>query len=106
MNGENNQKNHQYGMWVPGIIFIIVMLLFVWGVNSISSTADEKEMETIKNAVVQSAVFCYGVEGSYPESVDYLKENYGLNYNEDKYIVEYEIFARNVRPQIRVMRKN
>lgn len=102
---KKTRRKKQYWLLIPAGVFVIVMVLFVLGVTSVSSTADEKEMETIENAVAQSSVFCYGVEGAYPESIDYLKENYGLNYNEDKYIVEYEIFARNVRPQIRVMRK-
>ena len=66
--------------------------------------AKEKEMENIENAVVQSAVFCYGTEGAYPESLAYLREHYGLQYDEDKYIVDYEIVGKNIRPQVRVFR--
>ena len=65
---------------------------------------EEKEMENIENAVVQSAVFCYGTEGAYPESLAYLREHYGLQYDEDKYIVDYEIVGKNIRPQVRVFR--
>lgn len=64
----------------------------------------KKEMENIENAVVQAAVFCYGTEGAYPESLAYLRQHYGLRYDEKKYIVEYEVIGKNIRPQIRVMR--
>ena len=49
-------------------------------------------------------MLCYGTEGAYPESLAYLKEHYGLHYNEEKYIVDYEIVAKNIRPQVRVVR--
>jgi hypothetical protein len=49
-------------------------------------------------------VFCYGTEGAYPESLAYLREHYGLQYDEDKYIVDYEIVGKNIRPQVRVFR--
>lgn len=84
--------------------FLIFMAVFLWGIQSVSFVTEETEMENIEKAVVQSAVFCYGTEGVYPESLDYLKEHYGLHYNEEKYIVDYEIIAKNIRPQVTVLR--
>ncbi len=40
----------------------------------------KKEQESLKNAVVQSAVHCYSVEGAYPDSLDYLKKHYGITW--------------------------
>lgn len=91
---------------VPVAVFLAVLLLFFQGINSLSSVSEEKEMETIEDAAIQSALFCYGTEGAYPESIDYLESNYGFTYNEEKYIVEYQVVARNLRPQIRVLRRN
>ena len=91
---------------VPVAVFLAVLLLFFQGINSLSSVSEEKEMETIEDAAIQSALFCYGTEWAYPESIDYLENNYGFTYNEEKYIVEYQVVARNLRPQIRVLRRN
>lgn len=51
-------------------------------ITSVSQTTEKKEMENIENAVVQAAVFCYGTEGAYPESLAYLRQHYGLRYDE------------------------
>lgn len=101
----NQKKGYDYRFVITGLIFFFVTALFCYGISSVSSVADEKEIENIENAVVQSALFCYGTEGAYPESLDYLKEHYGLTYNEDKYVVRYEIIAKNIRPQVSVIRQ-
>ena len=48
---------------------------------------------------------CYVVEGAYPVSLEYLEENYGLQINEQMFYVSYEIFATNVPPAVKVIRR-
>ncbi|MDO5145572.1 MAG: hypothetical protein Q4D60_01070 [Eubacteriales bacterium] len=89
---------------LPLVMFLVFLALFWRGIYSVSAVTEEKEMENIRKAVVQSAVFCYGTEGAYPESLDYMKEHYGLSYNEEKYIVKYDVVAKNLRPHVNVIR--
>ena len=49
-------------------------------------------------------ITCYAQEGRYPESIEYLKENYQLHISDD-YDVYYDIFAENIMPDVRVVRK-
>ena len=37
--------------------------------------------------------------------LEYLKEHYGLTYNEDSYIVNYEALGSNLMPDVTVMEK-
>ncbi len=98
-------RKNWYGQLLLAVaVFLLFFAVFLAGVQSVSAVSEEKEMENIENAVVQSAVFCYGTEGAYPESLAYLREHYGLQYDEDKYIVDYEIVGKNIRPQVRVFR--
>ena len=48
-------------------------------------------------------VSCYAIEGAYPESFDYLKENYNLYIDEDKYSVQYMVFASNIMPTVTII---
>lgn len=61
------------------------------------------EQESLQNAVIQSAVHCYSVEGAYPESLAYLKKHYGITWNEKKYKVSYEVIVKNIRPEVQVI---
>lgn len=60
---------------------------------------------SIKNTVLQCAVQCYAIEGTYPPDLAYLEDNYGLVYNQDAYIVAYEAYASNELPDITVLKK-
>ncbi|WP_434309842.1 hypothetical protein [Hominifimenecus sp. rT4P-3] len=57
--------------------------------------------ETIRERARQ----CFAVEGVYPESLEYLMENYGLRINTADYYVVYEAFADNLPPNVRVAKK-
>ena len=43
--------------------------------------------------------------GAYPADLQYLEERYGLQINHRRYIVDYNILAPNVAPQITVLEK-
>ncbi len=101
---QSGRKNRYGQILLAAAVFFLFVAVFLAGVQSVSSVSETKEMEQIENAVVRSAVLCYGTEGAYPESLDYLKEHYGLLYDEEKYIVNYEIVGKNLRPQVRVVR--
>lgn len=88
------------------LILTAVVLVCVW--NGISVTADRtkaQEKQSLEEAVRRDMVTCYALEGVYPESLDYLKEHYGLTYNEDRYIVNYEVLGSNLMPDVTVMEK-
>lgn len=59
----------------------------------------------LRDAVLQSAKQCCAIEGSYPASLDYLEQNYGLTINHSDYVVSYEYFAGNVMPSVVVTPK-
>lgn len=65
----------------------------------------EESAKAVKEAVDRCALQCYVVEGAYPASLEYLEENYGLQINEQMFYVSYEIFATNVPPTVKVIRR-
>ena len=100
-------RSHSFarGLLITLVVFIALiycgMSLFR-GVSSVSSAA---QTELVQNAVRRAAVTCYAVEGAYPSTLDYLKRNYGLIYDEENYFVFYNSFASNILPEIRVTEK-
>ena len=77
--------------------------LLLTGTHSVLTTSSKSQAESLKNAILRSAVSCYAFEGTYPESLSYLKEHYGVTWNEDKYIVDYEIVGSNLMPSVTVI---
>ena len=52
-----------------------------------------------------SIVNCYCVEGTYPPSLSYLTEHYGLTYDKDLFFVDYQAIGSNIFPDVTVIRK-
>ncbi|MBP3878540.1 MAG: hypothetical protein J6E44_11350 [Lachnospiraceae bacterium] len=70
------------------------------GVDSAQHTA---QTQFVYDAVQNAALTCYAVEGAYPADLAYLRENYGLAYDTERYRVTYSTFASNLVPEIYVV---
>ena len=88
------------------IIKIAVIVLVLVGaillVNKISNSQQTAESDLVRQSIKDAAINCYAVEGAYPDSLEYLRENYMLAYNEDRYFVTYNPFSSNHIPDIYV----
>ncbi len=87
------------------ILFVALMIGFVLVINQVTSSSGDQEIRLVEDAVRNAALTCYAVEGMYPDDLAYLRENYHLAYNEEKYIVSYDAFASNLMPSISVVER-
>ena len=62
-------------------------------------------MQVVESNIRKAAISCYAIEGAYPQTMDYLEDHYGLQFDHDKYVVEYDIIGSNVMPWIAVAEK-
>lgn len=86
------------------LLFAIVIAITIIGIVSAGKTAGNESAIIAENSVRRAAVSCYAIEGMYPPSLDYLKENYNL-YISDTFIVHYNAFASNIMPDITVIER-
>lgn len=93
----------------PGGLFLSVVLMagcfgiFSGAVLDMGKDIQQKEQEHLEQVLNQSAAICYSLEGSYPESLSYLKEQYGIRWDEEKYLVDFESVGNNLPPDIVVI---
>lgn len=90
---------------VPCVLLAAMLIWFVISVKSADASRSERELTALKNSVENSITMCYAFEGAYPESVEYLVSNYGLIFDNDKYIIHYDVFAPNLRPTVVVLER-
>ena len=83
--------------------FILIVVLFVAGTSLVSDKTDTKEITTLTQAINRGIVHCYSMEGSYPESLQYLKDNYGLTYDDERFFVDYQTLGSNIMPDITII---
>jgi hypothetical protein len=65
--------------------------------------ANQKDILT--DAINRDVVHCYSIEGFYPPSIEYIEEHYGLTYDRDLFIVDYEPIASNLMPNITIIER-
>ena len=90
------------------ITICVILAIIAVGLvcNAALSTTDEDiaaREQAIKETVQQRALQCYVIENAYPESLDYLEENYGLTVNTKDYLIVYQLFAENQPPMVKVI---
>lgn len=86
-------------------IFIAVIVLFLYGISAVSNSSVVNDKEILLEAVNRDIIHCYCVEGMYPPSVRYMEDRYGLIYDSDKFIVDYEYVGANIMPKVMIISK-
>lgn len=88
------------------VLLAVAVIGCVWnGITSVSDQTARQQKKSLEEAIRRDMVTCYAMEGVYPESLDYLKEHYGLTYDETRYIVNYEVMGSNLLPDVTVLEK-
>ncbi len=86
------------------ILLICVAAAFFIGVVRIERSTIDKQQESLETALERDIIQCYCLEGTYPPSLDYLKNHYGLTYDEDYFFVDYRPIASNLYPDVTILR--
>ena len=81
------------------------MILFLVAVSGLEKGRRDEAKEQLESVLRKAAVTCYASEGFYPPNVAYMREHYGLQYDERRYAIYYEVFASNLMPDITVLDK-
>lgn len=87
-------------------VFLLLLVLFVQGISSLSTSTRRRQKESLEDAIMRDITYCYTLEGSYPESLEYLKEHYGLTYDEDLFFVDYRVLGANILPDVTILERN
>lgn len=79
------------------------LLCFGTAVTRLDQGWQAEGCRLVEQALRRAAVSCYAAEGFYPPDVAYLQQHYGLQYDEERYVVYYDRFASNLMPEITVL---
>ena len=100
------RQSHRTSRFVLSVcVFLFIFFLFIQGISSLSTGTKKRQKESLENALMRNITYCYPVEGKYPESLDYLKEHYGLTYNEDLFFVDYRVSGSNILPDVTIIER-
>lgn len=84
-------------------MFFILMFAFLYAIGKTDSLSTEEEKRLLAEAVDKGVMQCYVTEGRYPESIQYLEENYGIVYDKEVYRIDYRVYGSNMKPEIDII---
>ncbi len=85
------------------LVSLMIIIIAYWGLVSLEGTNESLQTQTLLDAITRSCTHSYATNGAYPTSIDEIVETYGIQIDEDKYIVHYDVFAPNILPDITVI---
>ena len=85
------------------ILAILIIPIFINIIHVADTSSSNEAMRLATESIKRATITCYAIEGSYPPSYRYLKENYNISIDENTFAVHYEIFASNIMPEITVI---
>ena len=92
---------------LSSLLFVFLFCVFiVKGIYNIDHSTLQEQANSLEKAIRRSVVQCYVVEGTYPPSLDYLVEHYGITYDSDQYYVDYTSIGSNLMPDITIIPLN
>ena len=85
------------------LLAVAVLLVFLTSLSNLAQGRSEEDKRQLEDALRRASVACYAAEGIYPPNLDYLREHYGIQIDETRYMVVYDVFASNLMPDITVL---
>ena len=85
------------------VLALLVLLCFFTGVSNLEGGRGDEGRRQLEESIRRCAAACYATEGIYPPTVRYMQENYGLQVDESRYYIDYQIFAENLMPDFTVL---
>lgn len=90
------------GVLPTAVFFVVVVAFFFWMVTGMTASVESEQLKGLAQAIRRTAVHCYAVEGQYPPSLAYMEDHYGLQIDQERYVVHYQPVAANLMPTIDV----
>lgn len=65
------------------------------------SNQEAESLKQLDTSIRKAMMTCYATEGVYPPTIQYLKDNYGVQVDETRFVVFYEVFWENMMRTLR-----
>jgi hypothetical protein len=88
------------------LILFLVLTGFSYAYSTVAAGNIHRQKEYLVNSLEHYITDCYASKGYYPISLNYLKENYNLTYNDQLFYIDYQVRGANIRPDVAVIELN
>ncbi len=100
------QKKGYARLAVSAALFLLLIVLAMQVFGGMEARVDAEQAVRLAETLRHATVTCFSVEGRYPPTLAYLTENYGVQVNQSKFTVDFQVIAPNIMPDIEVALAN
>lgn len=100
------KKKKQYKQLLYSIVLLALLLFVGFAADRIRLSNESEQTAILEKAVTRTITECYALEGSYPPDIAYLTAHYGLTYDSDQYLIDYQYIGSNLRPDVTIIKRN
>ena len=107
---EMNKSIYRKGVWdiirsalLPLMFTAAVVVMVISGLHQTEEASRAESVRILDESIRRAVVTAYAIEGRYPQSIEYIEENFGIHIDRERFVVHYQIFASNLFPDIAVI---
>lgn len=91
--------------FIPLVVILALVIAFFVFSNKMEQSNLDRNKAVLDRALTRSITQCYALEGTYPPSLEYLVDNYGLVYDNESYFIDYTYIGSNLRPDFTIIER-
>ncbi|MCL2575148.1 MAG: hypothetical protein FWE33_01825 [Defluviitaleaceae bacterium] len=84
----------------PFIVTLTIIGALIIGFNQAEDSSRAEGVRLLEETILRVAIHSYAVNGHFPESLDYIVENFNVHIDHTRFVVHYDVFALNILPDI------
>ncbi|MBQ3302290.1 MAG: hypothetical protein IJH04_09165 [Eggerthellaceae bacterium] len=88
---------------IAAVLAVLLCIVLAFAFKASADVSRKQAVTSVRDSIVEAALQCAAVEGSYPSSLSHLEQRYGLVINHDDYVINYEWLADNIPPSVTVV---
>jgi len=88
---------------LPVLFTAVIMVIVINGLRQTDESNRAEGLRILEDSLRRAVVMSYATEGRFPESLEYIEENFGIHIDRTRYVVHYRVFASNILPEIAVI---
>lgn len=87
-------------------MLLAAAVFFLGSVSRLEESRRREGRQQLEITLQRIAVSCYASEGFYPPDIAYMQQHYGLRFDEESYVIHYQLTASNWMPEITVLERS
>lgn len=88
---------------LSAVVFVLVLAVACSWLEDFARDSQARQRQALETALNRSILLCYALGGRYPESLEELRRDYRLSYDERVFYVDYRPMGDNLMPDITIL---